>query len=41
MRVAGHRRMKRHLMEAGLDEATAETDVQALHTDRILVLSSS
>jgi hypothetical protein len=38
MRVAGHRRIKQYLMEAGLDEATAEKDVQALHMGRILVL---
>jgi hypothetical protein len=41
MRVAGHGRIKRYLMEAGLDEPTAEKDVQALHMGRILVLSSS
>jgi hypothetical protein len=38
MHVAGHGRIKRYLMEAGLDEATAEKDVQALHTGLILVL---
>jgi hypothetical protein len=41
MRVAGHKRIKQYLMEAGLDEATAEKDVEALHMGRILVLSSS
>jgi hypothetical protein len=41
MRVAGHRRIKRYLMDAGLDEATAEKDVRALHMGRILVLSST
>jgi hypothetical protein len=41
MHVAGHRRVKRYLMEAGLDEATAERDVEALHMGRILVLVSS
>jgi hypothetical protein len=41
MRVAGHGRIKRYLMEAGLDAETAEKDVQALHMGRILVLSSS
>jgi hypothetical protein len=38
MRVAGHKRIKQYLMEAGLDEATAEKDVEALHMGRILVL---
>jgi hypothetical protein len=37
-RVAGRRELKRLLMEAGLDDATAETDVMALHAGRILVL---
>jgi hypothetical protein len=37
-RVAGHRELKRLLMEAGLDDATAEADVEALHAGRILVL---
>jgi hypothetical protein len=37
-RVAGRRELKRLLMEAGLDDATAETDVDALHAGRILVL---
>jgi hypothetical protein len=37
-RVAGRRELKRLLMEAGLDDATAETDVNALHAGRILVL---
>ena len=41
MRVAGHGRVKRYLMEAGLDEQTAEQDVEALHVGRILVLVSS
>jgi hypothetical protein len=38
MRVAGHGRLKRLLTEAGLDEAAAARDVQALHAGRILVL---
>jgi hypothetical protein len=38
MRVAGHRRIKRLLSDAGLDDATAERDVQALHAGRVLVL---
>ena len=38
MRVAGHRRLERLLTDAGLDDATAERDVRALHAGRILVL---
>jgi hypothetical protein len=38
VRVAGRRELKKLLMEAGLDDATAETDVDALHAGRILVL---
>jgi hypothetical protein len=38
-RVAGHRRIKQLLMDAGLDEATATRDVEALHMGRILVLA--
>jgi len=38
MRVAGHRSLKRLLTDAGLDDATAERDVRALHGGRILVL---
>jgi hypothetical protein len=37
-RVAGHQRLKRLLLEAGLDEPTAESDVRALHEGRVLVL---
>jgi hypothetical protein len=37
-RVAGRRELKRRLMDAGLDDATAEADVDALHAGRILVL---
>src|ERR687896_133782 len=37
-RVAGHRKVKRLLTDAGLDEATAERDVEALHAGRVLVL---
>ena len=40
MRVAGHRSLKRLLTDAGLDDATAERDVRALHAGRILVLVS-
>ena len=38
VRVAGRRELKTLLMEAGLDDATAEADVDALHAGRILVL---
>jgi hypothetical protein len=38
MRVAGHRDIKRLLTDAGLDDASAERDVEALHEGRILVL---
>jgi hypothetical protein len=37
-RVAGHRKLKELLIDAGLDEPTAETDVRALHDGRVLVL---
>jgi hypothetical protein len=37
-RVAGRRELKRLLMDAGLDDAAAEADVDALHAGRILVL---
>jgi hypothetical protein len=37
-RVAGHQQLKRLLVDAGLDEPTAETDVRALHDGRVLVL---
>jgi hypothetical protein len=38
VRVAGHRKLKELLLDAGLDEPTAETDVHALHDGRVLVL---
>lgn len=38
VRVAGHGLLKGLLMDAGLDDATAETDVRALHDGRSLVL---
>ena len=38
VRVAGRRELKQLLMEAGLDDATAEADVDALHRGRVLVL---
>jgi hypothetical protein len=36
--IASHRDVKRMLVEAGLDEATADADVAALHQGRVLVL---
>jgi hypothetical protein len=38
VRVAGHGKLKSLLVDAGLDDATAETDVRALHDGRVLVL---
>jgi hypothetical protein len=37
-RVAGHRRLKQLLVDAGLDDDVAEADVRALHDGRVLVL---
>ena len=37
-RVAGHRRLQQLLVDAGLDEETAASDVRALHDGRVLVL---
>jgi hypothetical protein len=37
-RVAGHHRIKRLLISAGLDEVAAERDLKALHAGRVLVL---
>jgi hypothetical protein len=39
--VAGHREVKKILTDAGLDEAAAERDVDALHAGRVLVLVSA
>jgi hypothetical protein len=39
-RVAGHHNLKKLLMDAGLDDATAESDVRAVHDGRVLVLAS-
>jgi hypothetical protein len=36
--VAGHHKVKRLLTDAGLDEAAAERDLNALHAGRVLVL---
>ena len=38
MRVVGHRRITRLLKDAGLDDATAKRDVEALHQGLVLVL---
>jgi hypothetical protein len=38
VRVAGHHKLKALLVDAGLDEPTAESDVRALHDGRVLVL---
>ena len=40
-RVAGHRALKRLLVDAGLDDDVAESDVRALHDGRVLVLVST
>ena len=37
-RIASHHRVKRILAEAGLDEASAQAQVKALHAGRVLVL---
>jgi hypothetical protein len=37
-RVAGHHKIKRLLTDAGLDDAAAERDLNALHAGRVLVL---
>jgi hypothetical protein len=37
-RVTGRRELKTLLMEAGLDDAAAEADIDALHAGRVLVL---
>ncbi len=38
VRVASHRDLKKMLVEAGLDDAAADADVEALHHGRTLVL---
>ncbi len=40
-RVAGHKRIKQLLLDAGLDDATADKDVEALHMGKILVLATT
>lgn len=37
-RVAGHHKIKKLLTDAGLDDAAAERDLNALHAGRVLVL---
>jgi hypothetical protein len=37
-RIASHHRLERLLVEAGLDRASARTNVDALHAGRVLVL---
>jgi hypothetical protein len=39
-RVAGHHKLKQLLVDAGLDDATAERDVEALQDGRVLLLVS-
>jgi hypothetical protein len=41
VRIASHHNLKKMLLDAGLNEATATTDVEALHDGRILVLVES
>jgi hypothetical protein len=41
VRIASHHNLKQMLLDAGLDEATATSDVHALHHGRILVLVES
>jgi hypothetical protein len=41
VRIASHHNLKRMLLDAGLDEATATSDVEALHRGRVLVLVQS
>jgi hypothetical protein len=41
VRIASHHDLERLLIEAGLDEATAASDVEALHRGRVLVLVQS
>ena len=41
MRVASHHHLEKLLVDAGLDEATARSDVEALHHGQILVLVQS
>jgi hypothetical protein len=38
VRIASHHDLGKMLVDAGLDEATAKADVEALHDGRVLVL---
>jgi hypothetical protein len=40
-RIASHRKLKKILVDAGLDQATATANVRALHAGRVLVLVHS
>jgi hypothetical protein len=41
VRIASHHNLRKMLVDAGLDQATAEADVKALHDGRVLVLVQS
>lgn len=41
VRIASHHNLKKMLLDAGLDDATATSDVEALHHGQILVLVQS
>jgi hypothetical protein len=41
VRIASHHDLEKMLVDAGLDEATAKADVEALHAGRVLVLVQS
>ena len=41
VRIASHHDLEKTLIDAGLDQATAKADVQALHEGRVLVLVQS
>jgi hypothetical protein len=41
VRVTSHQNLKQMLLDAGLDDATATADVEALHEGRILILVDS
>ena len=41
VRIGSHHELERMLVAAGLDEATAKADVEALHRGRVLVLVQS
>jgi hypothetical protein len=41
VRIASHHNLEKMLVDAGLDDATAKADVEALHQGRVLVLVQS